>query len=170
MAIQERVEEAIKHGQKVIYEYDDGETLHEAGTRYAIIDPILQALGWDTSDPGQVLPENWRKLNNPQRVADYALLSKNGDLVVLIEAKGYSKTKLYGWAEEKQLQDYAPGSGAELAVLTNGKDWYFYYLLKGDSFDRPRDADINICCYDVKKTAKRLIKELSRYKRSFNQP
>ena len=122
MTLQEKVEEAVRHGQKVIWEYDDGETLHEAVTRYAIIDPILQALGWDTSDPGQVLPENWRKLSNQQRVADYALLNKNGEPVVLIEAKGFSRTKLYGWTEEKQLQDYAPDSGAKLGVLTNGKD------------------------------------------------
>ena len=29
----------------------------EALTRYALIDPLLRALGWDTGDPSQVLVE-----------------------------------------------------------------------------------------------------------------
>ena len=29
----------------------------EALTRYALIDPLLRALGWDTADPSQVLVE-----------------------------------------------------------------------------------------------------------------
>ena len=31
-------------------------SLHEYQTRYALIDPILCALGWDISDPQGVLP------------------------------------------------------------------------------------------------------------------
>ena len=30
---------------------------NETRTRMALIDPLLQALGWDTSDPSLVLPE-----------------------------------------------------------------------------------------------------------------
>ena len=29
----------------------------EALTRYALIDPLLRGLGWDTGDPAQVIPE-----------------------------------------------------------------------------------------------------------------
>ena len=30
---------------------------NETRTRMALIDPLLQALGWDTADPALVLPE-----------------------------------------------------------------------------------------------------------------
>lgn len=59
----------------------------EVRTRYALIDPILQALGWNLSDPSQVQIEYETKTDQPKpdRV-DYALLS-HGKPVILVEAK-----------------------------------------------------------------------------------
>ena len=42
----------------------------ETRTRMALIDPLLQSLGWDTSDPAMVAPEY--SAGNGR--ADYALL------------------------------------------------------------------------------------------------
>ena len=47
----------------------DRPSLDEYQTRYALIDPILRALGWDSEDPKSCYPE-WHYEN--QRV-DYAL-------------------------------------------------------------------------------------------------
>ena len=56
---------------------------NEALTRYALIDPLLRGLGWDTSDPSQVLVE-FRSQNG---AADYALLGAGGRPLVIVEAK-----------------------------------------------------------------------------------
>ncbi len=55
---------------------------NEMLTRYALIDPILRALGWDTEDPEQVVPE----LSTPQGRPDYGLLWE-GKTLVMVEAK-----------------------------------------------------------------------------------
>ena len=56
---------------------------NETRTRMALIDPLLQALGWDTSDPAMVLPE----YDVSGRKADYALLDGNGSPSATVEAK-----------------------------------------------------------------------------------
>lgn len=72
------------------YEYlSTGE--RETRTKYALIDPILRSLGWDTEDPTQVKLEYEVdfKREDARRV-DYALFH-NGDTskpYILIEAKG----------------------------------------------------------------------------------
>ena len=58
----------------------------EVRTRYALVDPILQALGWNLTDPSQVQVEyETTDQPNPCRV-DYALLSP-GKPKILVEAK-----------------------------------------------------------------------------------
>ena len=54
----------------------------EALTRYALIDPLLRELGWDTSDPTQVVPEYPTSGGR----ADYSLLA-DGQPRMMVEAK-----------------------------------------------------------------------------------
>ena len=54
----------------------------EALTRYALIDPLLRALGWNTADPALVAPE----YKSGSGSADYALLG-NGKPLMMVEAK-----------------------------------------------------------------------------------
>lgn len=81
----------------------------------------------------------------------------------MIEAKGYSKTKLYGFTEEQQLQTYFHGSGARLAVLTNGKDWYFYDGSEKKPFGVSRGPDADIFEGTIK-TATALYQALNKCK------
>ena len=72
------------------YEYlSTGE--RETRTKYALIDPILRSLGWDTDDPTQVkLEYEVDSRREDARRVDYALFH-NGDTskpYILIEAKG----------------------------------------------------------------------------------
>ena len=58
---------------------------NETATRYALIDPLLTALGWDLQDPGQVQTE----YSTGDGRADYAMLA-GGDTSrprLVIEAK-----------------------------------------------------------------------------------
>lgn len=70
----------------------------EALTRYALVDPLLRELGWDTEDPAQVRPEY--PLKSKDSRADYVLLGDDIDEsgcflgtkpVLLIEAKKLSR-------------------------------------------------------------------------------
>jgi predicted type IV restriction endonuclease len=150
------VKKAILHGRRVIRDYGDGPVLHEATTRYAIIDPILRALGWKLENPKHCRFEEWRSLRDKQKVADYILLNRESKHAVLIEAKGFSITKLQGWTEEIQLKEYAEETDARIAVLTNGQSWYLYDAPWDDSFGvlRPPDADI---CDDTPSEAARTL-------------
>jgi predicted type IV restriction endonuclease len=49
--------EAIKRVCERIKRYENQLRQNEMLTRYALVDPILRALGWDTEDPEQVVPE-----------------------------------------------------------------------------------------------------------------
>ena len=158
------VVKAIHHGRKVLSMADNFE-LHEASTRYFIIDPILRALGWQLENPKHCRVEEWRTLNNQSRVADYVLLNRQDEKAILVEAKGWSKTKLYGWSEERQLKDYAEHESAELAILTNGQFWYFYDLCgsrSGNSFDSARCPDVDICEDGDGETARKAARKLHR--------
>ena len=158
------VVKAIHHGRKVIDLGAEVE-LHEPSTRYFIIDPILRALGWQLENPKHCLVEEWRTLKNQAKVADYVLRDRNGEKAILVEAKGWSKTKLYGWTEENQLAAYAEGESAQRAVLTNGQFWCFYDLQDEGSENRfrsPRASNVDIYENDTPETANQAARILHR--------
>ena len=155
------VERAVRRAVAVLDNEDYMDALHEAGTRYAVIDPILRALGWKLRDPEECRVEEWLELESSWRRADY-VLRKDGENVVLIEAKGFNKTRLNGWSQENQLKDLAHGNEWKLGVLTNGQSWYFYKLDGEDPFGEPRAPDVYLSKDTVKESAKELHLKLSR--------
>ena len=171
MPIQDRVEEAIKHGRRIIRQNEKMrksagyDALNEATTRYAIIDPILRALGWKLDDPSHCQVEQWQERAGKEHTgrSDY-LLIKDGRPVVVIEAERLSKS-LNGWTEEKQLQGYDEPAEHRLAVLTNGRIWYFYGQDTGHSYGEYRVPDVNISEVESSQAAQILIDSLSSRKR-----
>jgi hypothetical protein len=85
----------------------------------ALIDPLLQALGWDPSDPSLVTPE----YNVSGKRADYALLGDEGAPVVFLEAKRLSESIPN---HRSQVVAYASELGIRYPALTNGSDWEVY--------------------------------------------
>ena len=135
------VREAIEGVIATIEEWDAAgvQKWLEAQTRYAIIDPILRALGWDTADLKACHPE-WQHEGSRQRV-DYALFprSTTHDFVrreaipaIIIECKAFRKEP---WEEHlNQLQAYVEAEAnmtEGLAVLTNGNKWFLYLFGDG---------------------------------------
>ena len=88
-------------------------------TRYALIDPLLRELGWDTEDPSLVIPE----YQSGHGRADYALLG-DGIPVMMVEAKKLGT----------QLQDSVLGQGIQYCLMegtsyfsvTDGQRWEVY--------------------------------------------
>lgn len=90
----------------------------EALTRYALIDPLLRELGWNTADPDLVTPEY--SVNGKR--ADYALL-ESGQVVVFLEAKKLEENLSN---HRSQVVAYASELGIRYPALTNGNDWEVY--------------------------------------------
>lgn len=105
--LRERIE---KHGSEL--------RKSEALTRYALIDPLLRELGWDTGNPDLVIPEY--KVGGGR--ADYALLSDSKP-IMMVEAKSLGSP----------LQDalsqgigYCLEQGTPYFSVTDGRSWEIY--------------------------------------------
>ena len=175
------VEAAIERIRDVVAEWDSIEVpgrdeplgWGETHTRYAIIDPILRGLGWDTTDPKECHPEYPRPY--PTGRVDYALFGEwsavdieGGSIVpaVIVEAKA-----LRGELDEHldQLEQYAtigphmvPGDG--MAVLTNGNEWRMYDIGDRGVLLRSTVAEVNILEDNRRQAAETLHQLLGRHR------
>lgn len=144
-----KVATAIQHACAVIEEWDTlghpWNAWREDQTRYAIIDPILRALGWDTADPKECSIEHFiRDAKGNRGWADYALFrgysvedlaGQKASPSVLVEAKAL-RTPLD--PHEEQIERYILASRMTegMAVLTNGNEWWLYHVSSfGSSVD-----------------------------------
>ena len=91
----------------------------EAQTRYALVDPLLRGLGWDTSDPTQVVPE-YRTQTGP---ADYSLLDREGEPALMLEAKKLGRALSDGLS---QSIGYCLEKGTLYFAVTDGQKWEVY--------------------------------------------
>lgn len=138
-----------------------GLSSNELHTRYTAIDPILSALGWDTGDPLQI------RVEYPSRAGgriDYALFNRQGQVVILIEAKDLRRnSRLYG----QQLTGYvgnfhAKGESPGVGVLTDGRGWNLYDLKRSGTLENNRSKSIDVCEGDSEEIARCLFQELGK--------
>jgi predicted transport protein len=96
-------------------------SLKETPTRTIIVDPLLEAMGWDVRDPDEV------QLEYPTvdgKSVDYALLL-NRKPTLLVEAKPLDDP-LNDVKGITQVVGYAANDGIVWCVLTNGVVWKVY--------------------------------------------
>ena len=91
----------------------------ETRTRYALIDPLLAGLGWDTGDPAQVVSE----YRSESGKADYALLGHGGRPAIIVEAKRLG-TPLR--EAVSQVINYCTQDGFDYFAVTDGQHWELY--------------------------------------------
>ena len=153
----------------------------EEHTRYALIDPMLKALGWDVSNPDQVRVEyRTRTAQEDSRRVDYALfLDKSKRPVVIVEAKSitrgdieYAHTGIIHdldveevcwtqWQKKavEQLEGYSHGLGARYGVLTNGDFWGIYKLRsKRTPFEQRQIDNFPIANIPIEQSAEKLLR------------
>ena len=118
---------------------DHGPTLraNETRTRMALIDPLLQILGWDTSDPSLVVPE----YSVSGGKADYALLSQKGHPTTAIEAKRLDEPL---HSHLMQMVSYSAMAGIKYAGITDGNQWELYDVLRPAALTERRILDLKI--------------------------
>ena len=109
----------------------------EALTRYALIDPLLRELGWDTADPGLVIPE----YRSGGVSADYALLD-NGSPAMMVEAKKLG-TPLRD-AVLAQGINYCLMEGTKHFAVTDGQLWEVYETHKPVPIDEKRIVSFDL--------------------------
>ena len=115
----------------------------EALTRYALIDPLLRELGWDTSDPSQVVPE-YRVPNN--QMADYVLLA-NGAPSMVVESKKLDEPLRGGKALDQGIL-YCAHTRSGHFLLSDGRRWELYEASSTEpkiSFDLKGQSPAEAC-------------------------
>ena len=123
---------------------------NETRTRMALIDPLLTALGWDTSEPAVVLPE----YDVSGRKADYALLDGDGRPSATVEAKKLGEPLA---SHRMQMLNYSNASDVEYAGLTDGDRWEFYEVFKRGQLEERRILDVSIADTPVHEAALKLL-------------
>jgi hypothetical protein len=93
---------------------------NEAQTRMALIDPILEALGWNLSDSREVELEKHFRSNGDKDIIDYIL---KGNCQIIVEAKTLGSDLDNG---RRQVFYYADQTKAKHVFLTNGLEWRHY--------------------------------------------
>ena len=110
---------AIQTVQGRIREHGNSLSQNEYRTRISLIDPVLNALGWDVSDPKLVTIEDQYSGGRP----DYALLGQSKDKpIAFIEAKRLHEPLN---AHEDQVFKYTWDRKVFYAGLTDGNRWIF---------------------------------------------
>lgn len=119
----------------------------ESTVRYALVNPLLSALGWDLADPKSVRTE-YRVEKFVQKdgkwksgILDYVLLDGQRRRLV-VEAKALGKS-LDDEAVE-QCISYCVREGPGHFVVTNGKQWRGYYLHAPGGASQNQDFDFDI--------------------------
>lgn len=109
--------------------------LTEEATKTSVILPLIQSFGFDVFNLEEVTPEYVADIGTKKgEKIDFAL-KIDGKVAVLIEAKPISMA--LGFNQVSQLYRYFGVSGARLAVLTNGKEiWFFSDIDEKNKMDK----------------------------------
>ncbi|MGB9814851.1 MAG: hypothetical protein ACPLVI_02730, partial [Thermoplasmata archaeon] len=111
-------------------------TKNEASVRYALINPLLEALGWDLADPDDVIPEYSTEAGRP----DY-VLKKNGKEVAFLGAKA-----LYKKEDLMQYITYCVSKGVSYFITTDGSTWEIY-----DTYKKADLENKKLISWDIEK-------------------
>lgn len=110
---------------------------NETRTRMALIDPLLQVLGWDTADPSLVIPE----FNVKGLKADYALMGRPGDPMAILEAKKFGEPL---HTHLGQMLNYSNMAGIEYAGITDGDCWELYEVFRRGALEDRKLLNLRI--------------------------
>ena len=174
------VRKAVHHARQVLRRWDeagerywpDGESWREDQTRYALIDPILRALGWRTCEPEECYTEyprpfgggrvDYALFRQPRSIRDIGLAQAEPDIIVeaksaLVEIKDRPKDL------QSQLRRYVkakPAMTRGVAVLTNGKEWQLYCIDGGRQLAKEPASTVYIQTDSLQRASQKLCRLL----------
>ncbi len=131
----------------------------EEAAKFALVNPFIEALGYDLSNPAEVVPEFTCDVGGKRgEKVDYAI-KVGGEVAILIECKA-SNSELR-MKHASQLYRYFGASDAKFAVLTNGVVYKFFSDL--DATNRMDNAPFLVL--DICNLKKSDIKGLARFQK-----
>ncbi len=135
------------------------QALTEEATKTSVILPFLQTLGFDVFNLDEVIPEFTSDVGTKKgEKVDFAV-KIDGKIAMLIEAKPVN-TKL-GDTQFNQLFRYFTVTEARLAILTNGREAWFF-----SDTDEPNKMDKRpFFKFDFQNFDKEQVEELARFQK-----
>ncbi|NJE85147.1 hypothetical protein E3E23_04795 [Thermococcus sp. CX2] len=91
---------------------------NEEAVKQQLFLPLLEALGWDTKNPSEVVPEDKTEMGR----ADYALKIR-GKTIAYVEVKKLEINIFTNKKPLQQLGSYCYARGVRYGILTNGVQW-----------------------------------------------
>lgn len=128
--------------------------VNEAAISHGVVMPIINALGWDTADPQQVVPE----FSISGGRVDFALFGLGHKPAVFIEVKQVGRAM----TGDRQLFEYCFHQGVSLCVLTDGREWSFYLPAGHGSYEDRRVYRLQLDDREPAKCEQMLQRYLSR--------
>lgn len=126
----------------------------EALVSVGIVQRLLNALNWPTYTPQVIIPEH--SVGKGERV-DFALCHPPSMPRVFIEVKQVGQIDEDA---EEQLFKYASRENVPIAVLTDGREWYFFYPSGLGGYDERRVFQLNLIESDLEESAECLSRYL----------
>lgn len=157
MAINKQIVNAIK---KSLLKFDftrlDERCTNEAQTRFILIEPILEVLGYSRiDDMATEINAGWGKKNDR---ADIGLIIKGNSPEIIVECKKFGK-KLTD-KEASQLSNYFVNTrGSKIGILTNGLEWRIY--APNESTKETKLFEIPFITFDFSDLTEELYSNLS---------
>jgi len=109
---------------------------NEENIRFSLVARILQKLGWDIWNPKEVATEFPVLPNEDSTRVDIALFDNTPSPSVFIETKALGKLETELEKYEVQLRDYNRNNTALFSIITDGREWRFYYSQTGGEFSQ----------------------------------
>ena len=147
MTLKEHVD-AIRNGLR------EGLFTNEAQVSHGIVGRLLDALDWPRYDTQVVIPE----YSVQGTRVDFALCHPQSKPVIFIEVKKVGQIDEKG---ERQLFEYAYHEGVPVAVLTDGKEWHFFYPSGQGNYNERRVCKLDLITGDSEKSTVRLNRYLN---------
>lgn len=114
-----------------------GDYRNEEHVRLALVARVLQGLGWNIWDPQEVNEEYVVVPNEDKTRVDIALfLRLSLPPAVFMEIKSIGQIQGNLPEIEKQMRNYNRDNQAMFTVITDGREWRFYYSQAGGEFSR----------------------------------
>ena len=124
---------------------------NEFRTRIVLIDPILNALGWNVTNPDQVTIEYIMSVGGG--TSDYALL-QDGKPIAIVEAKKLGADLKNHYA---QMLNYANAQGIPYALITDGNTWEMFEVFRPANLEERRMLKLVLTTQPVHSSALNLL-------------
>lgn len=109
---------------------------NEEQVRLSLVARVLQSLGWNIWDPKEVRAEFPAVPEEDKGRVDLALFVQAFTPSVFIEVKATGKLDNGVGNIERQLRDYNRNNTALFSIITDGRQWRFYYSQTGGEFSK----------------------------------